>query len=63
MEYFEEIRKLRAERAGIVGKVEALDARIAELIREASAAGHKPTEIAREIGISRGRVYQILGAR
>lgn len=42
-------------------EVESLDTEIAELIRQAIDDGHGPTEIARELGITRARVYQIIG--
>ncbi|MGV0595711.1 hypothetical protein [Mycolicibacterium porcinum] len=58
---FEQIRTLRARRAELSAEVEVLDAQIAELIRQAIDDGHGPTEIARELGITRARVYQIVG--
>ncbi|WPH57652.1 hypothetical protein [Mycobacterium phage WXIN] len=60
---FEQLRTLRAKRAAAYAEVEALDDQIADLIRRAYGDGHGPTEIANEIGISRARVYQILGHR
>lgn len=58
---FEQIRMLRAQRASAYAEVEALDAQIADLIRQAISDGHGPTEIAKELGITRARVYQIIG--
>ncbi|WP_019342892.1 helix-turn-helix domain-containing protein [Mycolicibacterium conceptionense] len=58
---FEQLRTLRAQRAAAYAEVEALDARIAEMIRQAITDGHGPTEIAKELGITRARVYQIIG--
>lgn len=58
---FERIRTLRARRAELSAEVEALDAEIAALIRQAIDEQHGPTEIARELGITRARVYQIIG--
>ena len=52
---------LRAQRASAYAEVEALDAQIADLIRQAISDGHGPTEIAKELGITRARVYQIIG--
>lgn len=58
---FELIRQLRARRATAAAELEALDARISTLIKQAIDDGHGPTEIARELGITRARVYQIIG--
>lgn len=58
---FERIRTLRARRAELSAEVEALDTEIASLIRQAIDEKHGPTEIARELGITRARVYQIIG--
>ena len=58
---FEQIRTLRARRAELSAEVETLDTEIASLIRQAIDDGHGPTEIARELGITRARVYQIVG--
>lgn len=57
---FEEINKLRAQRARDAAQLDALDDRITQLIRQAVTEGHGPTEIARKIGVTRARVYQIL---
>ncbi|WP_301121033.1 helix-turn-helix domain-containing protein [Mycolicibacterium fortuitum] len=56
---FERIRTLRARRAELASEVEALDNEIAVLIRQANE-DHGATEIARELGITRARVYQII---
>jgi DNA invertase Pin-like site-specific DNA recombinase len=55
------INELRAKRATQVAEVEALDAEIAQLVRQAIDEGTGPTELAKAIGITRARIYQIAG--
>lgn len=60
---FDEINELKAQRAIDAARLDALDARIAQLIQKAAKQGHGPTEIAREIGVTRARIHQILGKK
>lgn len=60
----ERINELRAQRAAKAAEVDELDAEITLLIRQALDEGIGPTELARRIGVSRVRIYQIKdGAR
>lgn len=56
------IKKLRAERAMKAADLDALDAQIACLIKDA-ATEYGPTQLAAELGVSRARIYQILKNR
>jgi plasmid maintenance system antidote protein VapI len=58
----ERIKDLRARRAEQAAAMEVLDAEIARLIREAITE-HGPTKLAKELGITRARVYQIRDGR
>lgn len=52
---------LRTQRAAKAAIMSDIDTEIASLIRQAIDEKHGPTEIARELGITRARVYQIIG--
>lgn len=54
------INRIREKRAAKAAEVAAMDTEIANLIREAVNAGHRPTALADAIGITRARVYQLL---
>lgn len=56
------INERRAQRASLVAEVDALDTEIADLIRRALSEGIGPTDLAKRIGVSRARIYQIRDA-
>lgn len=57
----ERIKRLRAIRASKAADIDALDTEIAELIRQALREGASAADLAKELGITRARVYQIRG--
>lgn len=59
----EHIKQLRAQRAHAAETVDALDTAIAHAITEALAEGYSPTKLAKDLGITRARIYQIRDSR
>jgi DNA-directed RNA polymerase specialized sigma subunit len=59
MSTVDRINERRALRAKVSAEVDILDAEISDLIRQALKEGLGPTELAKQIGISRARIYQI----
>lgn len=57
------ILELRSQRAAMADRLDALDSEIADLIRQALSEKIGPTELAKQIGISRARIYQIKDGR
>jgi hypothetical protein len=55
------IKRLRALRASRAADIEALDGEISDLIRQALQEGVAAAELAKELGVTRARIYQIRG--
>lgn len=55
----DQVRALRAERAQLAETIQSIDGVIYALIRVALKAGYSTTVVAKELDMSRARVYQI----
>ncbi len=63
MDKMTEIRANRRKHRNIADRLAHIDGELAELIRQAFAAGHTGPEIATAASLSRERVYQIRDGR